>query len=64
LGGYLAHLLSSILVNPQRRVGDLEKLGARRVSVGGFLATAAWAGFDAAARSLAERGALPPASFG
>ena len=32
------------------------ELGVRRVSVGGALARAAWAGFIAAARSLAEKG--------
>lgn len=53
-----------ILVSPQMNAADLERLGVRRVSVGGFLATAAWAAFDAAARSLTEKGALPAASFG
>lgn len=53
-----------ILVSPQMNAADLEKLGVRRVSVGGFLATAAWSAFDTAARSLTETGALPAASFG
>lgn len=53
-----------ILVSPAMNTRDLEDLGVRRVSVGGFLATAAWAGFDAAAQSLARTGSLPDASFG
>jgi 2-methylisocitrate lyase-like PEP mutase family enzyme len=53
-----------ILVSPHMRVGDLKELGVRRVSVGGFLETAAWAAFEAAARSLKEAGSLPDASFG
>ena len=53
-----------ILVSPQMRVGDLKDLGVRRVSVGGFLETASWAAFEAAARSLSEAGTLPAASFG
>jgi 2-methylisocitrate lyase-like PEP mutase family enzyme len=53
-----------ILVSPHMRVGDLKELGVRRVSVGGLLETAAWAAFEAAARSLKEAGSLPDASFG
>lgn len=53
-----------ILVSPDIRAADFEKLGVRRVSVGGFLATAAWAGFENAVQSLARNGALPAASFG
>jgi 2-methylisocitrate lyase-like PEP mutase family enzyme len=53
-----------ILVSPQMRASDLKDLGVRRVSVGGFLETASWAAFEAAARSLSETGALPAASFG
>lgn len=52
-----------ILVSPDMNAADLEALGVRRVSVGGFLATAAWGAFTAAARSLAEDGKLPQASF-
>jgi 2-methylisocitrate lyase-like PEP mutase family enzyme len=37
-------------------VADLTALGARRVSVGGGLARAAWGGFTRAARALAETG--------
>jgi 2-methylisocitrate lyase-like PEP mutase family enzyme len=37
-------------------VAELEDAGARRISVGGALARAAWAGFLAAAGEIAERG--------
>lgn len=37
-------------------VGDLEKLGARRISVGGALAGAAWGGFVRVAKEIAEQG--------
>lgn len=37
-------------------VSDLEALGARRISVGGSLARAAWGGFLRAARGIAEAG--------
>jgi 2-methylisocitrate lyase-like PEP mutase family enzyme len=37
-------------------VGQLAAQGVRRISVGGALARAAWAGFLAAAREIAERG--------
>lgn len=37
-------------------VQDLADLGVRRISVGGALARAAWAGFLSAARSIAEHG--------
>lgn len=37
-------------------VSDLAKLGARRISVGGSLARAAWGGFIRAAREIAEAG--------
>lgn len=37
-------------------VEELARLGVRRISVGGALARAAWTGFLAAAREIAERG--------
>lgn len=37
-------------------VGELAALGVRRISVGGALARAAWGGFMAAAKEIAERG--------
>lgn len=53
-----------LLVSPAMRTADLEALGVRRASVGAFLARAAWAGFDDAARMLVEQGALPARTFG
>jgi 2-methylisocitrate lyase-like PEP mutase family enzyme len=38
--------------------GELEDLGVRRISVGGALARAAWAGFLRAARGIAESGSF------
>jgi 2-methylisocitrate lyase-like PEP mutase family enzyme len=37
-------------------VAELARLGVRRISVGGALARAAWAGFLAAAKEIAEQG--------
>jgi 2-methylisocitrate lyase-like PEP mutase family enzyme len=42
------------------RVADLATAGVRRVSVGGGLAAAAWAGFDHAVRQLIDEGTVPP----
>ena len=42
------------------RVEDLAAVGVRRVSVGGALAAAAWAGFDRVARQLVDEGPVPP----
>jgi len=39
-----------------RPVAELAALGARRISVGGALARAAWGGFLAAARQIATDG--------
>lgn len=39
-------------------VAELESLGVRRISVGGGLARAAWAGFLRAARTLAQQGSF------
>jgi len=44
---------------PGQSVAPLAEVGVRRVSVGAALAGAAWAGFDIAARMLAEEGKLP-----
>lgn len=49
-----------LLMGPEMRVADLAAVGVRRVSVGGSLAAAAWAGFDSAARLLAEEGRVLP----
>ena len=53
-----------LLRGPNMRVADLAARGVRRVSVGGFLARAAWAGFDEAARLFRDQGALPAQIFG
>ena len=37
-------------------VAELARIGVRRISVGGALARAAWGGFMAAAREIAEKG--------
>jgi len=44
---------------PGQAVRPLADVGVRRVSVGAALAGAAWAGFDVAAKMLAEEGRLP-----
>ena len=44
---------------PGQSVAPLAQIGVRRVSVGAALAGAAWAGFDAAAKMLAEEGRMP-----
>jgi 2-methylisocitrate lyase-like PEP mutase family enzyme len=44
----------NVLRRPGLGTADLARVGVRRVSVGGALARAAWAGFDKAAASLAE----------
>lgn len=41
-------------------VPELAEIGVRRVSVGGALAAASWARFDEVARTLLEKGTLPP----
>jgi len=52
-----------LLWRPEMRVAELAALGVRRVSVGGFLARAAWAGFAEAARQLHDEGSLPASLF-
>lgn len=49
-----------LLWGPEMSVDSLGALGVRRVSTGGSLAAAAWAGFDAVAKRLAEEGRLQP----
>ena len=48
----------NVLLRPRMRVADLAAQGVRRVSVGGFLARAAWASFDQAAERLRDQGEL------
>lgn len=47
-----------LLMGTDMRVADLAAQGVRRVSVGGSLARAAWAGFDEAAGRLRDQAAL------
>jgi 2-methylisocitrate lyase-like PEP mutase family enzyme len=37
-------------------VADMEKLGVRRISIGGSLARSAWAGFTRVAKEIADKG--------
>jgi len=48
-----------LLIGPDMRVADLAEAGVRRVSVGGTLAAAAWAGFDRVAQMFADEGKVP-----
>jgi 2-methylisocitrate lyase-like PEP mutase family enzyme len=50
----------NVLLLSGMRVADLAAAGVRRVSVGGALAAAAWAGFDRVARQLVDEGTVPP----
>jgi 2-methylisocitrate lyase-like PEP mutase family enzyme len=49
-----------LLMGAQMRLADLAAQGVRRVSTGGALARAAWAGFDEAANRLRDQAALLP----
>ena len=51
--------VNALLLGPEMHVADLAGVGVRRVSTGGGLAAAAWAGFDNALRLLREEGTLP-----
>jgi 2-methylisocitrate lyase-like PEP mutase family enzyme len=51
--------VNALLMGPEMRVASLADIGVRRVSTGGGLAAAAWAGFDNALRLLIEKGTLP-----
>jgi 2-methylisocitrate lyase-like PEP mutase family enzyme len=51
--------VNALLLGPEMHVADLADAGVRRVSTGGGLAAAAWAGFDSALRLLIEKGTLP-----
>ena len=50
----------NVLLLSGMRVADLAAAGVRRVSVGGALAAAAWAGFDRVVRQLVDEGTVPP----
>jgi 2-methylisocitrate lyase-like PEP mutase family enzyme len=45
-----------LIVQPSMTVAGLADLGVRRISVGGALARAAWAGFIGATKEIAEQG--------
>jgi 2-methylisocitrate lyase-like PEP mutase family enzyme len=49
----------NVLLLSGMRVADLAAAGVRRVSVGGALAAAAWAGFDRIVRQLVDEGTVP-----
>jgi 2-methylisocitrate lyase-like PEP mutase family enzyme len=51
-----------LLLKSEMRVADLAAIGVRRVSVGGALAHAAWAGFERAVDLLINEGAVPARS--
>ena len=55
--------LNVLLVSPEMNAQELSDLGVGRISVGGFLTTAAWRGFKSAAETLLKDGRLPPESF-
>ncbi|MBV8276814.1 MAG: isocitrate lyase/phosphoenolpyruvate mutase family protein [Verrucomicrobia bacterium] len=51
--------VNALLLGPELHVAGLADVGVRRVSTGGGLAAAAWAGFDNALQLLIEKGTLP-----
>lgn len=48
-----------LLRTPEMNIADLAAVGVRRMSVGGLLASYAWAAFDKAALSVRDEGHLP-----
>jgi 2-methylisocitrate lyase-like PEP mutase family enzyme len=50
----------NVLLLSGMRVADLAAVGVRRVSVGGALAAAAWAGFNRVVQQLVDEGTVPP----
>jgi 2-methylisocitrate lyase-like PEP mutase family enzyme len=53
-----------LIIRPHMSAAELEGLGARRMSIGGFLASAASLGFAKAAEGLKRNGTLPKEVFG
>jgi 2-methylisocitrate lyase-like PEP mutase family enzyme len=49
-----------LMMGPAFSVPQVAAVGVRRVSVGGALAAAAWAGFERTARMLRDEGLMPP----
>lgn len=70
--GAIAEIVAAVAPKPVNvllwgaamRVADLAALGVRRVSLGGALAAAAWAGFDAAVERLVAEGRVAPRAPG
>ncbi|WP_062270856.1 isocitrate lyase/PEP mutase family protein [Endozoicomonas arenosclerae] len=52
-----------LLISPEMSAINLKEIGVGRISVGGFLATAAWHGFTTAAQQLLNEGTLTAGSF-
>jgi 2-methylisocitrate lyase-like PEP mutase family enzyme len=53
-----------LIIRPDMSAKELESLGVRRMSIGGFLAAAASMAFGQAAEQLKSKGTLPAAVFG
>lgn len=53
-----------LIVRPDMSAKELQELGVRRMSIGGFLATAASIAFGKAAEGLRRNGTLPKEVFG
>jgi 2-methylisocitrate lyase-like PEP mutase family enzyme len=53
-----------LMIRPEMGAREIEALGGRRMSVGGFLAAAASIAFGRAAEQLKQEGTLPAAVFG
>jgi 2-methylisocitrate lyase-like PEP mutase family enzyme len=53
-----------LIIRPDMSAKELEELGARRMSIGGFLAAAASIAFEKAADGLKKNGTLPKEVFG
>jgi 2-methylisocitrate lyase-like PEP mutase family enzyme len=53
-----------LIIRPDMSAKELDDLGVRRMSIGGFLANAASVAFGQAAMQLRQGGTLPAAAFG
>src|ERR1700744_630925 len=53
-----------LIIRPDMSAEELKSLGAKRMSIGGFLASAASVAFGQAAEQLKREGTLPAAVFG
>ena len=52
--------LNVLVMNPEMTVSQLADLGVRRISIGGALARAAWAGALTAAEAIMKEGSFAP----